>query len=314
MTGKLGLIKARLGQVLLFLMLALFLGGAVLVKSAAAFRFVFLGDSRTYGQELYNQEALKDLLREVKKLKKVQKHHFDFVVFGGDMARWGGTKHLGDWLSFMRKELRHELRGLKLYPVKGNHEIHAGDTHKSIQELDREYNQVFGLQRAYYTFTHGRRNQTLFVVLDTHEHRHEKNRDHPHISQGQLHWLRNKLHHARERQIIVIGHAPLQPMHGHQADASMKKLETLLKSHHKVVLYICGHDHDYQVRRLGSHLTQIICGNAGAGANVPWCFLVVDVDNQGVRFTGYRGKHGKYHADHHQAQSPPQHQPRKRHH
>ena len=155
MKGKCGPVKARWGQVLLWLWLAVFLGSAVLVNPAAAFRFVFLGDSRTYGKELYNHEALKDLCTEVKK------QHPDFVVFGGDMARWGGAKHLQDWLSFMRQS----LGGIRLYPVKGNHEIHQGDKHKSILELDREYNQVFGLKRSNFTFTHP--NAPLcFLVVD----------------------------------------------------------------------------------------------------------------------------------------------------
>jgi hypothetical protein len=123
--------------------------------------------------------------------------------------------------------------------------------------------------------------------------------------------LKGKLDHARERQVIVIGHAPLKPMHGHQTEASMLKLEALLQMHPKVVLYLCGHDHDYQVQKLGSHLTQVICGNAGAEPRHQWCLTVVDVDARGVHFTGYQGKHGKYHADHHQIQlQQHHHQPR----
>lgn len=279
-------LRERLGHSLLLIVLTVFLGGLLPAEPAAAFRFAFLADSRTYGTHLYDDHALDDLLGEVKQ------HHPDFVVFGGDMTRWGGTAHLNDWRSFMKQK----LDGISLYPVKGNHEIHGGDTGKSISELDREYNAVFGLKRANYAFTHGQENKTLFLVLDTFENRNEKNRDQSHISPGQLKWLTDKLKKAKEGQIIVIGHSPLKPMHGSQKQKSMNTLRTQLQQHPKVALYLCGHDHNYKVTKLNSHLTQIISGNAGANskAEVLWCFVVVDVDHSGVHFTGYQGKSGRY--------------------
>jgi len=325
MRGKFGPVKARLEQVLLCLLLAVFLGSAVLVNPAAAFRFVFLADSRlshkkdslqmdyedqrikpekqqhptkgkgqrphTKGlaapaqEHPYNRQALKDLLHEAKK------HHPDFVVFGGDMARWGGKKNLEDWLQFMR----HELGGIKLYPVKGNHEIWG---HKSIKELNHEYHGVFG--RSNYTFLHGQgASKTLFAVVDTHED-HNK-RDRAHLSHGQMKWLSGHLQHPGAPHVIVIGHAPVEPLHHREFDAkSMGELGALLKNpHHKVALYLCGHDHYYNEKKLhGSQVSQIICGNAGAEPSRDWCFLVVDVTDKGVHFTGYKGRHGKYHKAH----------------
>ena len=191
--------------------------------------------------------------------------------------------------------MQQELGGIKLYPVKGNHELWGK---KSIKEFNQEYKSVFG--RPNYTFQYGQgASKTLFVVVDTFED-HNK-RDRSHLSQGQLQWLSGHLAHPGALRVIVIGHSPVEPLHHRDFDAkSMGELGALVTNpHHQVALYLCGHDHYYNERKLhGSHVTQIICGNAGAEPSRDWCFLVVDVTDKGVHFTGYKGRHGQYHKAH----------------
>jgi hypothetical protein len=107
--GERGMRRKRRG--FRFLALAGLLAAAIFLLSspAEALRFVVYGDSRGVTDENpINEGILSDINKRIIKLRPQP----EFVIFGGDMARRGGTDNFERWQDLMKTITD---QGIKLY-------------------------------------------------------------------------------------------------------------------------------------------------------------------------------------------------------
>ena len=197
--------------------------------------------------------------------KMAENVDIEFVVAAGDVHHFEGVRSVNDPLWMTNYELIYSHPDLMIpwYPVLGNHE-YRGNTQAVI-----DYSQVSARWRMparYYTRVEENDDVTVrLVMIDTPSllDKYRKDTDkYPDACKQdlnrQLAWIDSVLTVAKEDWVLVVGHHPIYA----DTDKStsertdlQKRLDTLLRKHKNVDMYLCGHIHNFQhIRKPGKPL------------------------------------------------------------
>lgn len=193
----------------------------------------------------------------------------EFVVAAGDVHHFEGVRSTSDPLWMTNYELIYSHPDLMLpwYAILGNHE-YRGNTQAVI-----DYTQVsarWNVPALYYTKVMEEDGATLrLVMLDTspliEKYRKDTEKYPDACKQDykkELAWLDSVLTAAQEDWVLVIGHHPIYA----DTDKSdtertdmQKNVDTILRKHKNVDMYLCGHIHNFQhIRQPGCDIDYVV--------------------------------------------------------
>ena len=193
----------------------------------------------------------------------------EFVVAAGDVHHFEGVRSTADPLWMTNYELIYSHPDLMLpwYAILGNHE-YRGNTQAVV-----DYSQVsarWNVPAPYYTKVMEEDGTTLrLVMLDTPPLLEKYRKDtekYPDACkqdwQRQLSWLDSVLTAAKEDWVLVVGHHPVyaytDKSDSERADMQ-KNVDTILRRHKNVDMYLCGHIHNFQhIRKPGCGIDYVV--------------------------------------------------------
>ena len=156
---------------------------------------------------------------------------------------------------------------LPWYPILGNHE-YRGNTQAVLDYAGVSARwQIAG---RYYTKTMEEDGATLRLVmidtpplLDKYRKDTEKYPDaHLQDVDKQLAWLDSVLTAAKEDWVLVVGHHPIYAdtdKNDSERTDMQKRVDSLLRKHKNVDMYLCGHIHNFQhIRMPGSGIDYVV--------------------------------------------------------
>lgn len=212
----------------------------------------------------YDQKPIAELMG-----KMAENVDIEFVVAAGDVHHFEGVRSTTDPLWMTNYELIYSHPDLMIpwYPVLGNHE-YRGNTQAVI-----DYSNVSARWRMpdrYYTRVEENDGVTVrMVMIDTapllDKYRKDTEKYPDACKQNmdkQLAWLDSVLTTAKEDWVLVIGHHPIyadtDKSESERTDLQ-KRLDTILRKHKNVDMYLCGHIHNFQhVRKAGSNIDYVV--------------------------------------------------------
>ena len=191
---------------------------------------------------------------------------FEMVLMAGDnIYPYGEMKYIES--AFEKPYAPLLSQGVKFYAALGNHDII-----KSNNGQDQINYPLFNMRDRYYSFTKplpqglnldsnslgnfdGNSELVEFFALDT-----NSNAD----WRSQLDWLDRQLGNSQALWKIVYGHHPLYSSGRHGGNTQLATVLAPLFAKHRVVLYLCGHDHGYERFLPINGTTYIVNGGGGA--------------------------------------------------
>ena len=216
----------------------------------------------------YDQKPIAELMGRMAETVDIE-----FVVAAGDIHHFEGVRSVNDPLWMTNYELVYSHPDLMLpwYPILGNHE-YRGNTQAVI-----DYSQVsarWQMPDRYYTKVMEEDGTTLrLVMIDTSplldKYRKDTEKYPDAASQDmdrQLQWLDSVLENAKEDWILVVGHHPIyadtDKSESERTDMQ-KRVDTILRKHGNVDLYLCGHIHNFQhIRKAGCDTDYVVNSSA----------------------------------------------------
>jgi hypothetical protein len=184
-----------------------------------SFRFVVMGDGRSHKCGYYSDPPDKcinvDVLNQINQQIISLNPKPAFLLFNGDMARYGGTRLLEGWNGIMQTV---RDAGIPVYAIIGNHELYDANGTSLQQQTD--FQAVFsdmpqngppGYESLAYSFTYG---NAFFLILDTFylDPAVATVTDHPNIQPAQFAWADNQTAMANANPAVVhkfaLSHAP----------------------------------------------------------------------------------------------------------
>ena len=220
----------------------------------APWRFAVVGDTRGTGVfDPVNEEAVAAIARAM------VADGVDLVLVPGDLVY--GTPlglfwQLEGWRGVMAPLYK---AGVRVYPVRGNHEFIGGDASWRNAFDDLPQDGPAGEEGLTYSFTH---NNALFIGLDEYVHPHR-------VHQPCLDTLLNDP--QRPAHVFVFGHEPAFSA-GHTTTLALELADRDAFWNSLgaagVPMYLCGHDHFYGRSSIadaaGRPVQQLIVGAGGA--------------------------------------------------
>ena len=191
------------------------------------------------------------------------------VVAPGDVHHFEGVRSTSDPLWMTNFELIYDHPELMLpwYAIAGNHE-YRGNTQAVI-----DYSRVsarWNMPYFYYTKVLESDDITVrLVMLDTSpllDKYRKDTEDYPDAGKRdidrQLVWLDSILNVSKEDWVIVVGHHPIYAdteKNETERTDMQKRVDTILRRHKNVDLYVCGHIHNFQhIRRSGADYDYVV--------------------------------------------------------
>ena len=191
------------------------------------------------------------------------------VVAPGDVHHFEGVRSTSDPLWMTNFELIYDHPELMLpwYAIAGNHE-YRGNTQAVI-----DYSRVsarWNMPYFYYTKVLESDDITVrLVMLDTSpllDKYRKDTEDYPDAGKRdidrQLVWLDSVLNVSKEDWVIVVGHHPIYAdteKNETERTDMQKRVDTILRRHKNVDLYVCGHIHNFQhIRRSGADYDYVV--------------------------------------------------------
>ncbi len=212
----------------------------------------------------YDQKPVAELMG-----KMAENIDIEFVVAAGDVHHFEGVRSVQDplWMTNYELVYSHPELMLPWYPILGNHE-YRGNTRAVLDYTD--VSARWDMPARYYTKVMEEDGITLrLVLIDTSpliDKYREDSEKYPDAGKQdmdrQLAWIDSVLTVAREDWVVVIGHHPIYADTGksenERADMQ-KRVDTLLRKHKNVDMYVCGHIHNFQhIRREGSDIDYVV--------------------------------------------------------
>jgi outer membrane protein assembly factor BamB len=180
------------------------------------FSFVNLADVHVQAGTTNNRERFTGQIRQLNQLTGAP----TFVVVAGDVTNDATDAEFQDYRASTATSK------LPVWPAMGNHEFTGGPDYRTRIDTYRRH-----LGPEWYSFNHGRRH---FVVLENHLGFSEPD---------QLAWLTEDLaRHARDREVVVIVHKPLNAPQTPRPAADTQQYLDLL-GRYNTVLVLMGHTH-----------------------------------------------------------------------
>lgn len=193
----------------------------------------------------------------------------EFVVAAGDVHHFEGVRSVNDPLWTTNYELIYSHPDLMLpwYPILGNHE-YRGNTQAVV-----DYSKVsarWDMPAPYYTKVMEEDGITLrLVMIDTSPLLDKYRKDtekYPDAGKQdmdrQLAWIDSVLTAATEDWVLVVGHHPIyaytDKSESERTDMQ-KRVDSILRKHGNVDMYLCGHIHNFQhIRKKGSDTDYVV--------------------------------------------------------
>lgn len=212
----------------------------------------------------YDQKPIAELMG-----KMAENVGIECVVAAGDVHHFEGVRSVNDplWMTNYELVYSHPELMLPWYPILGNHE-YRGNTQAVL-----DYSKVSARWRMparYYTRVLENDGITIRLVMidtapliDKYRKDAEKYPDAAMQDMNkQLAWIDSVLTSAQEDWVLVVGHHPIyadtDKSKSERADLQ-KRLDTLLRKHQNVAMYLCGHIHNFQhIRMKGSDLDYVV--------------------------------------------------------
>lgn len=201
------------------------------------------------------------------------------VIAAGDIHHFEGVQSVSDplWMTNYELIYSHPELMIEWLPVLGNHE-YRGNT-QAVLDYSR-ISRRWDMPARYYTKVFEDDSTTVrFVLIDTtpliDKYREETDKypdaclrqDGP-----QLEWLDALLGAATEDWVIVVGHHPIYAdTYKDEAERldMQRKVDTILRRHANVAMYLCGHIHNFQhIRVKGSDIDYVVNSSASLSRDV----------------------------------------------
>lgn len=212
----------------------------------------------------YDQKPIAELMGNM-----AENVDIECVVAAGDVHHFEGVRSVNDplWMTNYELIYSHPELMIPWYAIFGNHE-YRGNTQAVI-----DYSKVsarWNVPSRYYTFAMENDGVTVrFVMVDTatllDKYREDTEKYPDACKQDmnkQLNWVDSVLSAAKEDWVLVVGHHPIFAETGKDDSERLdlqKRLDSILRKHANVDMYLCGHIHNFQhIRKTESNIDYVV--------------------------------------------------------
>ena len=212
----------------------------------------------------YDQKPIAELMGNMAETVDIE-----CVIAAGDIHHFEGVRSVNDplWMTNYELIYSHPELMIPWYAILGNHE-YRGNTQAVI-----DYSAVsarWNVPSRYYTFAMENDGVTVrFVMVDTapllDKYREDTEKYPDACKQDmdkQLAWVDSVLTAAKEDWVLVVGHHPIYAETGKDDSERLdlqKRLDSILRSHKNVDMYLCGHIHNFQhIRKADSNIDYVV--------------------------------------------------------
>ena len=212
----------------------------------------------------YDQKPIAELMGNM-----AENVDIECVIAAGDVHHFEGVRSVNDplWMTNYELIYSHPELMIPWYAILGNHE-YRGNTQAVI-----DYSKVsarWNVPNRYYTFAMENDGVTVrFVMVDTapllDKYREDTEKYPDACKQDmnkQLNWVDSVLSAAKEDWVLVVGHHPIFAETGKDDSERLdlqKRLDSILRKHANVDMYLCGHIHNFQhIRKAGSNIDYVV--------------------------------------------------------
>ncbi|WP_239467371.1 metallophosphoesterase [Bacteroides caecigallinarum] len=212
----------------------------------------------------YDQKPIAELMGNM-----AENVDIECVIAAGDVHHFEGVRSVNDplWMTNYELIYSHPELMIPWYAILGNHE-YRGNTQAVI-----DYSAVsarWNVPDRYYTFAMENDGVTVrFVMVDTapllDKYREDTEKYPDACKQDmnkQLAWIDSVLTAAKEDWMLVVGHHPIYAETGKDDSERLdlqKRLDSVLRKHKNVDMYLCGHIHNFQhIRKADSNIDYVV--------------------------------------------------------
>lgn len=212
----------------------------------------------------YDQKPIAELMGTM-----AENVDIECVIAAGDVHHFEGVRSVNDplWMTNYELVYSHPELMIPWYAILGNHE-YRGNTQAVI-----DYSKVsarWNMPDRYYTFVMENDGVTVrFVMVDTapllDKYREDTEKYPDACKQDmnkQLAWIDSVLAAAKEDWVLVVGHHPIYAETGKDDSERLdlqKRLDSILRKHANVDMYLCGHIHNFQhIRKSDSKIDYVV--------------------------------------------------------
>ena len=222
----------------------------------------------------YDQKPIAELMGQM-----AENVDIEAVVAAGDVHHFEGVRSVNDplWMTNYELVYSHPELMIPWYPILGNHE-YRGNTQAVL-----DYSQVsarWEMPARYYTKVLENDDITVrLVMIDTapllDKYREDTEKYPDACKQDmdkQLAWLDSVLTSAKEDWVLVVGHHPIYADTDKNDSERLdmeKRVDSILRKHNNVNMYLCGHIHNFQhIRKAGSKIDYVVNTSASLSRKV----------------------------------------------
>ena len=212
----------------------------------------------------YDQKPIAELMGNMAETVDIE-----CVIAAGDIHHFEGVRSVNDplWMTNYELIYSHPELMIPWYSILGNHE-YRGSTQAVM-----DYSTIsarWNMPDRYYTFAMENDGVTVrFVMVDTapllDKYREDTEKYPDACKQDmdkQLEWIDSVLTAAKEDWVLVVGHHPIYAETGKDESERLdlqKRLDSILRKHKNVDMYLCGHIHNFQhIRKDDSKIDYVV--------------------------------------------------------
>lgn len=222
----------------------------------------------------YDQKPIAELMGQMAETVDIE-----CVVAAGDVHHFEGVRSVNDplWMTNYELIYSHPELMIPWYPILGNHE------YRGNSQAVLDYGKVsarWDIEDRYYTKVIEDDDVTVrLVMVDTapmiDKYREDTEKYPDACKQDlnkQLAWIDSVLTNAKEDWVLVVGHHPIyaetSKSNSERADLQ-KRLDSILRKHNNVAMYLCGHIHNFQhIRVKGSNIDYVVNSSGSLSRDV----------------------------------------------